>query len=957
MLTTKSKTVFASLATLALAALLSPVGSISASAQVQPLKMQPKALGLTPLKYDTAVIRGVLPNGLTYIIRHNELPNGTAEFYIAQKVGATLEEDDQDGLAHFLEHMAFNGTKNFPGKGIINFLERVGVRFGENINAYTSMDQTVYNLSAVPTTDPNIVDSALLVLHDWSNFISLESEEIDKERGVIREEWRTRASASRRLYFGHMANTMPGTRYATRDVIGDTAVINNFAYDALRAYYRKWYRPDLQGIVIVGDVDPHAIEARIKEMWQDIPTPVNPAKRVYFPVELNNKPVISILSDKEATTTNIQLQYRYLPQPPVVRNTEEYTFRVLTIMLAQQVFNMRMHELIMAGAPLRYGALYDMRLTPTLRAMLFVWAPQDGKTNEATQVILDEVEKLRRWGITSTELQIAADDIVKSYDDAYANRNKVQNSQYVETYYNEFLTDGIITSAEYDRDLVHRLIPLISTDVVNNLVREMLSVEPVLQVSAIEGDSGVLSADAYTQLLNSQSSKELTPYEDKVLDTNLVDNEPRAAKVKKWEDDKVYGGRIATLSNGIKVYLKPTTLADNEILLGGWSKGGYSLFDTQNVVSASVADEVCSQMGLGKFSTPDLSKALSGKTADAWVSLNTYGESVSGASSKVDIETMLKLVYLHFQAPRVDSMAYATYRAQLETILANADKNPENVFRRKLHKLKADGNPYVVGIASLEDIKPLSMDYALKAYRERFSSARGFTFAIVGSFDTDSIMPLVCKWLGGLPTGKRVAQYTDRATYLPQHSDSVTFAVRMTTPKVTNSVTYSHKFAYDKREQLVLSALGRILDMRYLESVREDEGGSYGVGVSGYITREPCSEYILRISFDTDPKVFDHLYPILEKEIAKIADNGPLADDLDKVKKHFIKAHRDDLQDNGTWLSYYGSLVMYNTDSNDFEQRVESISAADVQRWAKKILSEANKLVVTMVPDETPAGE
>ncbi len=923
-------------ATLSLAALA--VGAVA---------QQPQ---LTPLQADTAVLRGTLPNGLTYIIRHNELPKNTAEFYIAQKVGAILEEDDQDGLAHFLEHMAFNGTKNFPDKGIINFLERVGVRFGENVNAFTSLDETVYNLSAVPTTDPAIVDSALLTLHDWSGFITLAGDEIDKERGVIREEWRTRASANRRMYFAHMANTMPGTRYAVRDVIGDTAVINNFSYDALRAYYHKWYRPDLQGIVIVGDVDPKAIEARIRQMWADIPAPVNPAERVYFDVPVSDKPVFSILSDKEATRTSFQLQFRYKPAPANVRNTVEYAARDIVASLACQVFNARMQELAQKGAPFAYAVMYDTDYIPTLNMALVACVPQTGKTAEAAQVVFDEVEKLRRFGVNPGELQRAVDNIIKRYDDAYEARNKVQNDDYVYDYYSAFLRNDVITSAEYDRDLVHNVAPNVNAQMVNAYIAEALKPQPVLQVSAMEGDAGVKTADEYLAMLQAEQAKELTPYQDEVVDTRLVDKDPKGGKVKKWADDKVYGCRVATLSNGIRVFLKPTTCADNEIILSAVSRGGYSLLPSDVATSAALSGQACGQMGLGKFSLSDLRKALAGKSASVSTNIDLYSDGVSGSSSKADFETMLQLVYLTFAPQRVDKEAFGAFEGRLRSYLANADKNPDNIFRDKYYKTITSGNPYNVTLSSAADLDGLTLDGVKTAKDARFSSAKGFDFIIVGSFDVDSVMPAVCKWLGSLPTGKRKAAWEARGDYMPQSDTTIVFSVPMTTEKVTYGLSLSHKHAYDRKEQIALTILKRCLDMRYLESVREDQGGTYGVGVRSSLSKSPTEEYDLFITFDTDPKAFDRLEPIIMQELQKIADQGPRADDLDKVKKNLVKARAEALQQNDSWVNLIEQLALRGTDDNAYAETVESIGAADIQKWAKLIIAEGHRVKVVMKP-------
>ena len=549
------------------------------------------------------------------------------------------------------------------------------------------------------------------------------------------------------------------------------------------------------------------------------------------------------------------------------------------------------------------------------------------------------------------ELQRAADDLIKSYDDAYENRAKVQSSDYVDEYYNAFLKNNTITSIDFDREIVRAFTPMITPEIIKAYIDKALEPAPVLLVSAMQDDDGVADADGYKQMLDEAKRKELTPYKDEVVDTRLVEVDPKAGRVKKWSDDEVYGCRVATLSNGIKVYLKPTDLADNEILLSGVSRGGYSVLSPSLAASAALSDGICGQMGLGRFSNSELRKALTGKTAEASADISLYLDEVSGSSSKVDFETMLQLVYLQFTEPREDSAAYWSYYNRLMSMLANADKDPDHIFLSHLYKTLAAGNPYKVTLSSADDLKEVSKEGAMAAHRARFSSAKGFEFAIVGSFDIDSVMPAVRKWLGSLPTGKRAAQWTARGDYKPQADVTDEFRAPMTTRKVSNAVVYSHKHQYSQREATCFTILGRVLSMRYLESVREDQGGTYGVSVSGRLSKAPTEEYQIFISFDTDPDAFDKLFPILESEIKKIADNGPRADDLDKVKKHLVKSHAEALQENSTWVDMITTHIIRGTNDNDYEQRVNSITADDIQRIAKQILAEAHKAIVTMRPE------
>ena len=904
---------------------------------------------------DPDIILGRLDNGLTYIIRHNELPKDVACFYIAQRVGAILEEDDQNGLAHFLEHMAFNGTKNFPDKGIINFLERVGVRFGADINAYTAEDETVYNLDNVPVTDPAIVDSALLVLHDWSGFLSLDGDEIDKERGVIREEWRTRASASSRLYYGHIRNTMPGSQYAKRDVIGDTAIINNFSYDALRAYYKKWYRPDLQGIVIVGDVDPRDIEAKIKNLWADIPAPApDAAERVYYDVPLNSKPIVSILTDDEARATSCQIQFRHLPLPAEVRNRQEHYRTILIESLCQRIMNSRFADLALEGAPYYNAAIADGELTQTLSAFILYFTAKDGQTAKSLDVALSELERLRRFGVSQAELDRERTKLQKTWDNRFEARNKTQTGTFVRNYYSCFLSGSTITSTEYDHKMISFYLPTITTqDILDYLHDRLDGIEPVFQISALPADPDILQPDQYVDAYRALASRDVQPRDDQAVASSIVDFNPTPGSIKKHGHDKKFDCDYVVLSNGVTVYLKPTTLSDNEVLFRGWCKGGFSSIDASRVISADCSASIMNNMGFGANKLADFRKIMAGKSASMSASPDTYVDQVSGQSSKnlSDIETALQILHLCFLPRPVDSQAYDAYVDRIRTYLANARKDPRFVFSDTISVISSAGNPYAASLRNVDDLRLLNLDDAVKVYNDRFSSAKGFSFAIVGSFQVDSVLPLVSKWIGSLPVGPKSLKMVDRQS--PAVDSYCSFSQKMTTNKTSVYIRFanqSKKLA--RNECIALSALARVLSMRYLESVREDEGGSYGVGVSGGASNFLQPHFSLSINFDTDPAAFDKLRPIIDKEIQLIADNGPRADDLDKVKKNLIKSRVEGLQRNSTWVALIENSVIYDVWDDDYEALIQSISAADLQAWAKRILSDAKKLEVVMNPQD-----
>lgn len=905
---------------------------------------------LTPIPQDTAVLVGRLDNGLTYIIRHNTLPRGVADFYIAQKVGAILEEDNQDGLAHFLEHMAFNGTQNFPGKALIDCLERVGVRFGENLNAYTSLDETVYNIANVPTETSAIVDSALLILHDWGGLLTLDGTEIDKERGVIREEWRTRASASRRLFFGHMAATMPGTRYAVRDVIGDTAVINNFSHKALRDYYHKWYRPDQQGIVVVGDVSPSDIEARIRRLWSDMPPRTDLAPRPYYDVPLPSKPLASVLTDPEATLTYFDIQYRYKPEPDSIRNSVQYYAVLLTSQLAQMVFNTRMQELAVGGAPFSQAYMSDRSLTPTLNCVSFGCYAKNGQTSAAFDLLLSEMERLRRFGVNTGELQRAATELLKSYDDAYNERLKTESDDYVQQYYTSFLGRDVISSIDTERELAHSFVPMLDVATVNKFITAAFqSSPPVAQVSAMAADTGVLTAEGYCERLTKAGELDVKPYEEHAVRTELCAAPKKSGKVKKWEEDAVYGARIATLSNGLRVWLKPTDLSDNEVKMVAVSRGGYSTLGAELAPSAGLSGLFASYMGLGDFSLPELQRALAGKTASVGASLSPYSEQLSGGCAKGDVETMLQLFHMSFAPRRSDAQAYEALMQRFESQLETSSKDPDSVFGDTVQVLAADHNAYNPVICTPAELRrDVDLQRILRSYNARFSTADGFEFALVGTFDIDSITPLLCKWIATLPVnGKRATVPVDRGLYAPQRQVASSFTWPMETKKTSCYRLYSGRAPYDRLEQIGWVVLGRLLDMRYLESVREDEGGSYGVSVNGGLSREPNAQWTLRVSFDTNPALYDKLRPIIDAEIERIATEGPLAADLEKIKTNLVKKRAEQLQGNAAWLNLISSRISYGDDDTHFNDTVAKVDAALVKRLAATALR-GHRLEVVM---------
>lgn len=925
--------------------LLSFTASVFAQ-QMEPIPMDPK------IRY------GKLDNGLTYYIRHNEEPKQRAEFHIAQNVGAILENDDQDGLAHFLEHMAFNGTKNFPDKGIINYFEKNGVKFGYDINAYTSVDETVYRLSNVPTTRQGLLDSALLVLHDWSGFITLDEKEIDNERGVIREEWRTGNTAQRRMMRKSNELKYPGSQYAKRDIIGDTAVINNFTYDALRAYYKKWYRPDLQAIVIVGDVDVDLMENKIKTLFNKIPRKENYGERPIYSINDNKEPIVAIVTDPEAQNTQIRIDFNKDKLPAEVQlSMPGYGFSLINGIISS-VMNERFSEISMqADAPFVAAYSYYFRLIKTKDAFINIVIPKEGQELEGYSALLLELEKLKRFGFTNAEVERAKTELLSSMEKSYNERNNQNSQRLAEEYIRHYLHDEPIPGIEAEFELVKMFLPQITAAGVNQIAQSYVTDENmIISISAPEKEAVKVPSEAQLLAsLNDVKSVELTAKVEEEASRPLLEKTPKAGKVKKVKKNTALGTTEMTLSNGIKLIFKPTTFKKDEITLNAFSQGGLSkVSNIDDLPSASMATSIVQSNGIGDFNAIDLNKALTGKIASVNPYISTYGEGFSGSSSIKDFETMLQLVYLNFTAPRKDDNSYSALLNMFRTALANAEKNPNKAYSDSI-RLTTSGHDPRVFLQNLEMIDKLDQDKAIDIFKQRFANPADFTYIFVGNIDPNdkATQKLLATYLGGLKTSKNKEKYDDVYRDTPKGKVSNYFNREMQTKKASNRIQYTAEIPYNMNNIVNVSAIRNILNIRYLESIRESEGGSYGVGVSSSLSKTPKEEAVVLMQFDTDPEMQARLMQIIHNEIQTIVKDGPLAEDLQKVKENLLKQHEQDLEQNGWWSSvlraYYENGINY---ISDYKTSVNAITAASVQKMLKEIVDQGNVIEVVMMPEE-----
>ena len=907
------------------------------------------------LPIDSAVRYGKLSNGLTYYIRHNEQPKQRAEFYIAQNVGAILEEDDQNGLAHFLEHMAFNGTKNYPGKNLINYFETIGVRFGANINAYTSLDETVYNLSDVPVTREGIIDSALLVLHDWSSFILLEDKEIDKERGVIREEWRQGQNAGRRLWKESNKVIMEGSQYAKRDIIGDTAVINNFKYETLRNYYKKWYRPDLQAILVVGDIDVDQIEKKIRDLFADIPAPVNPAERIYYKVPDKEKPVTGVFTDPEMQTSSISLDYRFEPMPDELKQSVQgYSVSVINNLVATMI-RARFNEIVQEPeSPFSSASGYITSATRTKDAFSFGADPVLGKENEARARLLKEVESLKRYGFTDSELERAKVQILSSTEKVYNERNQQRNNTLVREYARNFTELEGIPGIEWEFDFAKKLLPMIKVEGINQYVTKLLNSKGVVYAIFGPKKDGINypSEEMLQNELEAMKTLEISAYKDNVSDEPLVAAKIKSGKVKKVVKGKFDDVTEWTLSNGIKVIIKPTKFKDDEIRMSAWSMGGTSLVSEDELVSARIAPSVIFQSGLGNFNLTALNKKLAGKIARVSTSISNYEESLGGSSSVKDLETMLQLTYLNFKAIREDENAYNTVIKSYRTQLENAALNPANSYSDSVNAITMNHHPRVLP-NNVSILDKINYPTVMKVYKERFANPADFTFMFIGNIDLNTLKPLVEKYLGGMKTSKTRENWKDVGLYYAKGKIYREIEKKLEISKITNYIQYSADVPYNIENRLYFATLGNILRIRYTETIREAEGATYGVSTSASVSQKPIPSGYLTAYFSTDPKVYKKMLGIIHSEIKNIAEKGPDLEILNKVKLNLKKQYNENLQDNGWWQQAIIAQYKEGIDVvNGYEKLVDSISSEDIQKVAKTLIEQNNIAEIILVPTE-----
>lgn len=905
---------------------------------------------------DSTVRTGVLPGGSTYYIKQNDKPANRADFYIYYKVGAIQEEDNQNGLAHFLEHMAFNGSKHFPGNSLDEYLATIGVRFGENLNAWTGQESTAYMITNVPLARETIIDSVLLILHDWAGFINLEGDDIDKERGVILEEWRQRNGANMRVMEKQMPVIYNNSLYSRRNIIGNPDVLTSFKHDELRDFYHRWYRPDMQAFVIVGDFDPDVMEQKLKETMADIPRWDVTEEKAVIVLDDNDQPLISVLSDPELTGTQVQVLFRHEPLDERLSDTYAYFARQYATSLVSDMFTQRLSEIArQENAPfLGASGGYSKFIRPADMFYTGAMARED-EALRTLEAVYTELIRIKNHGFTQSELDRAKTKVWRSTESYFENRNDRKNGEFINDFFTHFESGVPYITPETDLEVTRRVLDAVTLANINLTAANLVGDKNEAVLISLPAKEGlpVPTEEQVREVLSRVRLAELEAYVDDVEDVPLLDAEKlTGSKVIESEEGK-YESQVLTLANGVKVVVKPTVLKADEVQMTAFQKGGYSLLDDlSDFYNVDILPSYMQTTGVAGFSRTDLQKLLTGKIARATPNITALTQGFSGSSSPKDLETMLQLVYLYYTQPRFEQSDWNVMMNQYRSRLPNLKNNPNYIFQDSVRQTLYGHDPRAVQTISETVLDAASLEKVDSIYRSYFSNAYGMTFILVGNLDMETTVPLLEKYLGSLPASPRENEWVDNNVLYPVGGQvSNIYQTPLETPKVTVLEVFSGYIPYSIRQDVAMNAVRYMLEMRYTKSIREEKGGTYGVGVSLAYRQVPRPLYMYQIYFDTDADKVDELLPIVREEMQDLMTHGATADELTKTKEFFTKRYHDNLIQNGTWLGYLNSWYQLGNDHyGEYMEAVNALNAETIREAARKSFEGAGIVTVIQKP-------
>ncbi|MDE6152618.1 MAG: insulinase family protein [Muribaculaceae bacterium] len=909
-----------------------------------------------PLPVDPEVRIGHLPNGMTYYIRHNETPKGQADFYIAQKVGSTLEEDNQRGLAHFLEHMCFNGTESFPGNSLVSWLESVGVKFGYNLNAYTSMDETVYNISNVPTARESVQDSCLIILHDWADALLLDTEEINKERGVIHEEWRRTTVGQQRILENLLPKIYPDSKYGYRLPIGTMEVVDNFEPQALRDYYEAWYRPDQQGIIVVGDIDVDRIENKIKEIFSPIKMPENAKERVYLEVADTPGTIYAIGKDKEQTVAIAEMMFKNDAFPDSLKGDATYmVFDYVTDMISSMLNNRYGDMMSDPATPFgQAGANYgEFLVSKTKDALTIVAVAKDNDIRPAFESVYRELLRAQRGGFTHTEYDRARSEYLSRLEKAYNERGKRQSGAYVKEYVRHFIDNEPIPGIETEYQLMNALANQIPVEAINQTLAQMVTNDNRVFLALLpETEAMHFPTEAeIAEVISKVDAENIEPFVDDVKSEPLIENLPAPGKIVAEKALEQWGATELTLSNGVKVIVKPTTFKDDEILFDAIALGGTS----------NVSDDLANELlfmpyalrtrGLGSYTSKDLDKYLAGKQASVALSLSDYTREVEGSTTVKDLPTMMELLYMTFTNLTIDEAEYEALQKMLAGVLANQEKDPGFIFQRDLlSSLYSNPRKQII---TTEILTAAKREPIVKIAHNATANAADYTFIFVGNIDMDKFKPLVEQYIATLPADAAKASKEIKlnpALQIATGNKTDNFTTPMETPQTWVAIVASSQVPYTAKQQKIASIAGQIMSKRLLDTVREEMGAVYSIGASGSLSRISEPNAMMQTSFPMKPEMKAEVLDFIAKEF-KAMESNITTEELAKVVEFMVKNANEDHELNSPWINAISSSLINNVDTfNGVVDVLNSITVQDVQDYMKALNASGNYRVVIMDP-------
>ena len=916
------------------------------------------AFGQTPLPNDPDVRVGKLDNGMTYYIRHNSQPAQRAEFYLATDVGAFQESDDQDGLAHFLEHMCFNGTKNFPGKLLLEWLQSIGAEFGRNINASTGFEQTQYMLNNIPITRESIVDSCLLILHDYSHFVTCDPEEIDAERAVILEERRTRRDAGWRMFEKALPYYYGDTPYAKRTLIGGEEQLKTFAYESLTNFYQTWCRPDLQAVIVVGDVDVDQIESKIKTIFADIPAPVNPQEKVYYQLPQHQEPMVGIITDPEATSSTIEVMWKGQPLPKEFNNTVEGYMVELLKSYIGFIMRERFGDITAKpDAPFLSASLGVGRLCTTCEAAFGNLEFKEGEFAPAFAAYLTEVEKMKRFGFTDGELERATAKILSHYERAVEAAPSRKNADFVRPLLNAFYHNEAYMDPATERQVAQMISSQVNAQLLSQFAASLITDENMLVLYNGPEKEGLANPTEaqLAEIIAAVKSADIQANVEETINEPLISENLKGSKVKKTSTG-IYGSTVWTLKNGVKVVVLPTDHKKDQVLLNLEFKGGKTLIATEDLPSfeENIWAIYLSNSGLSKFPRTTLSKLLAGKNVSINPNVGNTTHGISGQSTPKDLETAFQLMYLNFVDRRFDAEEYATGVQQIQAVLPNLVNTPDFKFQKFVNEKMYGGNERVLLIND-EVLEAASLETIERVYRNvLFKDAAGATLTIVGNVDLETLKPLVEKYIGSLPKGKKASEVNEEnMIQIAKGVSEEVLNVEMQTPKKTVFQVWSAYMPVSTKDMATLKVASYVLDMIYTKTIREKEGGTYGVGSSLSAARAPYDRVTFMVQFDTNPEQAEKLSGLTVQYLNELAQNGPTAEEMSMALENLKKNVPESRISNSYWQSALELNLDHGIDYDaEYEAALNSVTPEDVKTLMQAVLAQNNFIQIVLAPQE-----